>query len=120
MSKTIRVPCRPSFDLGQIVVTPGALAATTEEQRRYYPTRHSIGDWGQACREESDANDEAVRRLRREHALDHHRGRPERDHVPVAGRVLTEAEACRSRATGLSAVSIRGLSRAKKSGFTIP
>lgn len=61
MSKTIRVPCHPSFDLGQIVATPGALAATTEEQRRYYLARHSIGDWGHVCREESVANDEAVK-----------------------------------------------------------
>ena len=61
MSTTIRVPCRPSFDLGLIVATPGALAATTLEQRRYYLTRHSIGDWGYVCREDSDANDEAVK-----------------------------------------------------------
>ena len=60
MSKTIRVPCRPSFDLGQVVATPGALAATTLEQRRYYLTRHSIGDWGHVCREDWDANDKAV------------------------------------------------------------
>ena len=60
MSKTIRVPCRPSFDLGQVVATPGALAATTLEQRRYYLTRHSIGDWGHVCRKDWDANDKAV------------------------------------------------------------
>ncbi len=30
MSTTIRVRCRPSFDLGQIVATPGALAATID------------------------------------------------------------------------------------------
>ena len=61
MSKTIRVPCRPSFELGLIVATPGALAATTLDQRRYYLTRHSIGDWGYVCREDLDANDEAVK-----------------------------------------------------------
>jgi hypothetical protein len=61
MSKTIHVPCRPSFELGLIVATPGALAATTREQRRHYLTRHSIGDWGYVSREDSDANDEAVK-----------------------------------------------------------
>jgi hypothetical protein len=61
MSKTICVPCRASFELGLIVATPGALAATTDAQRRYYLTRHSIGDWGYVCREDSNANDEAVK-----------------------------------------------------------
>ncbi len=60
MTKSIFVPCRPSFELGQIVATPGALAATTDEQRRYYLTRHSIGDWGNISREDCDANDRAV------------------------------------------------------------
>lgn len=61
MTKTIRVPCRPSFDLGQIVATPGALQATTDEQRRHYLARHSIGDWGLVCGEDWNANDEAVK-----------------------------------------------------------
>jgi hypothetical protein len=60
MSTTIRVPCRPSFELGLIVATPGALAVTTLEKRRHYLTRHSIGDWGHVCRDDWDANDEAV------------------------------------------------------------
>jgi hypothetical protein len=60
MFTTIRVPCRPSFDLGQVVATPGALEATTDEQRRHYLARHSIGDWGYVCREDCDANDKAV------------------------------------------------------------
>jgi hypothetical protein len=61
MTKSIFVLCRPSFELGQIVATPGALAATTNEQRLYYLARHSIGDWGYVCREDWDANDEAVK-----------------------------------------------------------
>jgi hypothetical protein len=61
MSTTIRVPCRPSFELGQIVATPGALAATTDAQRRYFLTRHSIRDWGQVCGEDWEANDAAVK-----------------------------------------------------------
>jgi len=33
---------------------------TTDEQRRYYLARHSIGDWGLVCREDWNANDKAV------------------------------------------------------------
>jgi hypothetical protein len=60
MSRTVRVPRRVSFDLGQVVATPGALAATTRQQRRRYITRHSVGDWGLVCREDGDANERAV------------------------------------------------------------
>lgn len=60
MTKSIFVPCRPSFDLGQIVATPGALEATTHEQRQYYLARHSIGDWGRVCGEDWETNDKAV------------------------------------------------------------
>lgn len=61
MSKTIHVPCRPSFNLGQIVATPGALEATTDQQRLAYLKRHSIGDWGCVCGTGWQANDEAVK-----------------------------------------------------------
>ena len=61
MTKSIFVPCRPSFDLGQIVATPGALETTTNEQRLCYLARHSIGDWGHVCGEDWNANDEAVK-----------------------------------------------------------
>ncbi len=60
MTKSIFVPCRPSFELGQIVATPGALEAMTHDQRGYYFTRHSIGDWGQVCGEDWKADDAAV------------------------------------------------------------
>jgi hypothetical protein len=60
MSKTIHFPCRPSFELGQIVATPGALEATTDAQRLLYLARHLAGDWGHVCSEDRNANDEAV------------------------------------------------------------
>ena len=60
MTKSIFVPCRPSFGLGQIVATPGALAATTDTRRLEYLKRHSIGDWGQVCGEDWKTNDQAV------------------------------------------------------------
>jgi len=61
MIVSIFVPCRPSFDLGQIVATPGALEATTDEQRLHYLGRHSIGDWGCVCSGDCQSNDEAVK-----------------------------------------------------------
>jgi hypothetical protein len=61
MTTTILIPCRPSFELGQIVATPGALEATTDAQRLEYLARHSIGDWGYVCAEDRDSNDEAVK-----------------------------------------------------------
>jgi len=60
MTKSIFVPCRPSFELGQIVATPGALAATTDLQRLECLKRHSIGDWGHVCGEDWTTNDQAV------------------------------------------------------------
>ena len=61
MTRSIFVPCRPGFKLGQIVATPGALAATTDEQRLHCLTRHSIGDWGQVCGDDWSLNDDAVK-----------------------------------------------------------
>lgn len=61
MTKSIFIPCRPSFELGQIVATPGALAATTDMQRLECLKRHSIGDWGKVCGDDWAANDQAVK-----------------------------------------------------------
>jgi hypothetical protein len=60
MTKSISEKCRASFDLGQVVATPGALEATTNSQRLDYLRRHSIGDWGVICREDAASNDVAV------------------------------------------------------------
>lgn len=60
MTKSISDQCRASFDLGQVVATPGALEATTNSQRLDYLGRHSIGDWGVICREDAASNDVAV------------------------------------------------------------
>lgn len=49
------------FPLGQIVATPGAIEATTHEQRLSYLRRHLTGDWGAVCDEDHQTNDEAVR-----------------------------------------------------------
>jgi hypothetical protein len=60
MTKSIFVKCRPSFELGRVVSTQGALKATTDAQRLHYLGRHSIGDWGVVCPEDAAANDAAV------------------------------------------------------------
>ena len=60
MTKSIFISCRPSFELGQIVATPGALEATTHDQRLECLKRHSIGDWGQVCGDDWTINDQAV------------------------------------------------------------
>ncbi len=107
---TATVPTRrhePRFELGQIVSTPGALGACSREHMSRCLARHLTGDWGCVDAEDAETNNEAlvlrlshplrlphrpreaVRRFREKHALDHHRGRPERDHLPAAGRILT-------------------------------
>ena len=54
-----RVPVR-LFELGTVVATPGALAATTHEQRLECLGRHISGDWGVVCAEDRKANFEAL------------------------------------------------------------
>ena len=52
----------PLFPLGQVVATPGALAAL--EQHRHSPLsfliRHVTGDWGNLDAEDCQANDSAL------------------------------------------------------------
>jgi hypothetical protein len=48
------------FSLGQVVGTPGAVEAVTGEERSAALTRHHRGDWGDVCRDDWQANDEAL------------------------------------------------------------
>jgi hypothetical protein len=50
----------PRFELGQIVSTPGALAACSNVQLQKCLTRHLTGDWGCICAEDGEANDNAL------------------------------------------------------------
>jgi hypothetical protein len=52
----------PKFPLGQIVATPGALAALerSKEMPIQYLKRHAAGDWGTVGQEDRKANDRAV------------------------------------------------------------
>jgi hypothetical protein len=45
----------PKFSLGQLVATPGALAALKEAEISFWPyiRRHQEGDWGNVTREDA-------------------------------------------------------------------
>jgi hypothetical protein len=47
------------FNLGQLLATPGALAALEESGQRpiEFICRHAQGDWGQVCAEDGQLND---------------------------------------------------------------
>ena len=55
-------PTRQRFPLGQLVATPGALAALerTGQQPPEFLTRHATGDWGDLNADDKSANDHAV------------------------------------------------------------
>jgi len=48
------------FPLGQVVATPGALAAFDREALTLMLRRHARCDWGDVCEEDRAANDEAL------------------------------------------------------------
>ena len=49
---------KPLFDLGQLVATPGALAALekTGQNAMDFLSRHVRGDWGELPKEDKDEN----------------------------------------------------------------
>lgn len=51
---------KPKFALGQLVATPGVLELVTHDEITRALNRHLCGDWGDVCREDSEANDEAL------------------------------------------------------------
>ena len=54
---------KPLFGLGQVVATPGALE--TLEQSKQTPSeflaRHVLGDWGDVCEEDAEANVQSLK-----------------------------------------------------------
>lgn len=54
---------QPRFSLGQVVATPGALAAleASNQLPLEFLHRHVTGDWGCVCKEDAEANEEAIR-----------------------------------------------------------
>ena len=53
----------PKFRLGKLVSTPGALAALTEagQSPMEFVSRHVVGNWGECCEEDRQANEDALR-----------------------------------------------------------
>ena len=53
---------KPKFSLGQILATPGALAALQESGQtpQFFLARHVRGDWGEVCAEDKLLNDQAL------------------------------------------------------------
>jgi hypothetical protein len=60
MSATLKI--KPLFSLGRIVSTPGALQAleANSQTPAEFIGRHLLGDWGDLCEEDKQANQEAL------------------------------------------------------------
>ena len=54
-----RIPTR-LFDLGQIVATPGAVEACSQQHLQACLARHVRGDWGHICKEDWATNFDAL------------------------------------------------------------
>ena len=56
------VGARPQFRLGQVLATPGALAALKQSSDALgnLLERHRCGDWGETCPEDAKMNEDAL------------------------------------------------------------
>jgi hypothetical protein len=102
-----RIERKPLFDLGQLVATPGALAALEKSGQTPmdFLSRHVTGDWGELT--EDDRKEKPIQlgeRLSPPQQLHNQRpgarmgnyqGGPLAHHNFAAGRVLTAANRCR-------------------------
>lgn len=52
---------KPKFDLGNTVITPNAADNIEPDDVLAALDRHIVGDWGECSKQESDANDQALR-----------------------------------------------------------
>lgn len=62
MSENNRAVGRVSFPLGQLLATPGALAALQDANQTpaEFLNRHSRGDWGEVSQEDKGLNDQSL------------------------------------------------------------
>lgn len=60
MSQPFVITVKPRFPLGQLVATPGALAACPQAHLNACLNRHASGDWGLVCAEDKASNNEAL------------------------------------------------------------
>lgn len=51
---------KAKFHLGQLVATPGVLELVTHDEITRALDRHICGDWGDVCKEDRKANEEAL------------------------------------------------------------
>jgi len=61
MKTIIALAGNATFDLGQIVSTPGVLEACSHDHLLICLARHVRGDWGCVCGEDAASNNEAVK-----------------------------------------------------------
>ena len=63
-SNPVQPAKRQRFQLGEVIATPGALAALTLSGDGYLDllVRHATGNWGQVSREDAAANEQATLR----------------------------------------------------------
>jgi hypothetical protein len=63
LAEETAAPSKPLFALGQIVSTPGAIEALTQEGGDFleYLTRHVSGDWGDLCDDDKRENELSVK-----------------------------------------------------------
>ena len=54
--------CRPKFNLGRILATPGALEAleASGQSPQFFLEKHQCGDWGEVCQEDKELNDQSL------------------------------------------------------------
>lgn len=54
--------CKPKFNLGQVVATPGALEALEKsgQSPQFFLEKHQSGDWGNVCAEDKMLNDQSL------------------------------------------------------------
>jgi len=54
--------CKPKFNLGQVLATPGALEALEESAQspQFFLEKHQHGDWGEVCQEDKELNDQSL------------------------------------------------------------
>jgi hypothetical protein len=54
--------CKPKFNLGQVVATPGALEILEESGQSpdFFLEKHQRGDWGDICEEDKGLNDQSL------------------------------------------------------------
>jgi len=64
----------PKFSLGQVVITPNALATLAPEDVQLALRRHHVGDWGDVCSEDHTENEFSLKNDLRLFSVYHSKG----------------------------------------------